>query len=88
MQGTDKDRWAVWLHETQVFLNEMAKDRDFTVAELSALHSMGSRLHAVSPPLTLEAGVRQAVTQRKASALPIAPRSSSSAARRCRRDGP
>lgn len=66
LQGTQQDRWPSWLRENQEFLNEIGKDRDFTLAELSALHSMELALSRRLAAPDLDAGIREAVKQRVA----------------------
>ena len=64
LKGTEQDLWPAWLRETQWFLGEIAKDRDFTLAELSALQSIELALSRRITAPDLDTDIREAVSQR------------------------
>lgn len=66
LQGTERDQWPAWLRETQESLTETGKDRDFTLAELSALHSVALALSRRLAAPDIDRDVRKALDQRVA----------------------
>ena len=66
LQGSEQKLWPAWLRETQEFLGEIGKDRDFTLTELSALHSMELALSRRIAAPDLDADVKEAINQRMA----------------------
>jgi MscS family membrane protein len=66
LQGSKQNLWPAWLRETQEFLGEIGKDRDFTLAELSALRSMELALSRRIAAPDLDEDVKAAINQRLA----------------------
>ena len=64
LQGAEQDLWPAWLREIQGFLSEIAKDRDFTLAELNSLQSIELALSRRIPAPDLDADIRESVRQR------------------------
>jgi small-conductance mechanosensitive channel len=66
LQGAEQELWPAWLRETREFIDEIGKDTDFTLSELSALNSIELALSRRIAAPDLDEDVREVVRQRSA----------------------